>query len=518
MVCACSPICGGAVAPLREARRFLLACTRSTIVFVSCAWLSTAVALPDSFVPTDDSVGPTCAYYLGMGNLPWGRPGGDWADAADQPYGSRPFDAKPVPPGSGRQVVEFDVTAIVRGWLAGRHRNAGLLLRSLTAGNGIVALHSREAADPTLHPSLKLEWADGTSSRLAPSADTHLDCSSLTSLGAQRQLLVGAQLSTLLVFPTPSKPEASLARAVLNVVSDQQYGSGATVGVFRADLPYARRPAPIEWGIARAYPLDLHLSEHPAVLKATGFEGRFWFTDWLGVGWLRSAAQTLQQDPERKFESLSGQALRVTLKRGANLGLDLSYYFKAETGQEPEEIYFRYYLRFANDWNPSLDGGKLPGLAGTYGQAGWGMRKTDGYNGWSLRGEFAARPAGAPSVAGLTTIGSYAYHADIEDAAGESWPWGEGPAAVLQNNRWYCIEQYVRLNTPGQKDGVLRAWVDGRRVLQKSGIRFRHLRELKIERVWLNVYHGGIAPAPHDMSLYIDNLVIARQYIGPVGR
>lgn len=502
--------------PLSEARRFVRArLVRCAIALASAGWSSASTALPDSFMPTDDSVGPTCAYYLGMGSLPWQRPGGDWADAADQTYGARPFDAKPVLARQGRQLLELDVTALVRGWLDGRHRNAGVMLRSLTQGNGIVALHSREATDATLRPSLKLEWSDGTNNRLPPSADTHLDCSSLTSLGVQRQLLVGTQLSALLVFAMPGKPGISLARAVLNVVSDQQYGSGATVGAFRADPSYARPPPPIEWGIARDYPLDLHLGEHPAVLKATGFEGHFWFMDWFGLGWLRSTAQTVHQDPERKFKPLSGQALRVTIKRGTNLGLDLSYNFKPETAAEPEEIYFRYYLRFADDWNPSLDGGKLPGLAGTYGQAGWGMRKTDGYNGWSLRGEFAARPGGAPSVAGLTAIGSYAYHADIEDAAGESWPWSEGPAGVLQNNRWYCIEQYVRLNTPGQKDGVFRAWVDGRRVLERTAIRFRHVRELKIERVWLNVYHGGIAPAPHDMSLYIDNVVIARQYIGP---
>lgn len=477
-------------------------------------WL-TATALPESFKPTDDSVGPTCAYYLGMGSLPWRRPGGDWTDAADRPYGARPFDAKPVPAGQGRQFVELDVTPLVRGWLDGRHRNAGVLLRSLSPGNGIVALHSREALDRAVHPSLKLEWSDGTRSRLPPSADTHLDCSSLTSLGAQRQLLVGAQLNTLLVFTLASKPGASLVRAMLSLVSDQQYGSGATVGAFRADPPYARTPPPIEWGIAQGYPLDVHLDEHPAVLKTTGFEGRFWFADWLGVGWLRSSAQTVGQDRERKFEPLSGQALRVTIKRGSNLGLDLSYYFKSWVSPEPEEIYFRYYLRFADDWNPSIGGGKLPGLAGTYGKAGWGMRKTDGYNGWSLRGNFAGRPQDASSVAALTAIGSYAYHADIADASGEHWAWSEGAGTVLENNRWYCVEQYVKMNTPGRRDGVFRAWVDGRQVLETKTVRFRHVPALKIERVWLNVYHGGTDPAPQDMTLYIDNLVVARQYIGP---
>ena len=37
----------------------------------------------------------------------------------------------------------------------------------------------------------------------------------------------------------------------------------------------------------------------------------------------------------------------------------------------------------------------------------------------------------------------------------------------LENNRWYCIEQHVKLNTPGQSDGVLRGWVDGRLAFER---------------------------------------------------
>ena len=53
---------------------------------------------------------------------------------------------------------------------------------------------------------------------------------------------------------------------------------------------------------------------------------------------------------------------------------------------EPEEIYFRYYLRLGNDWNPTTDGGKLPGISATYSRVGWGGRKADGMTGWSMRG------------------------------------------------------------------------------------------------------------------------------------
>jgi hypothetical protein len=36
-------------------------------------------------------------------------------------------------------------------------------------------------------------------------------------------------------------------------------------------------------------------------------------------------------------------------------------------------------------------------------------------------------------------------------------------------------------------------------------------------RDWVNVYHGGETPVPkEDIHLYLDNMVIARQSIGPM--
>ena len=61
----------------------------------------------------------------------------------------------------------------------------------------------------------------------------------------------------------------------------------------------------------------------------------------------------------------------------------------------------------------------------------------------------------------------------------------------LENNRWYCIEQYARLNTPGQNDGVLRGWVDGKLAFEKTDIRMRDVADLKIQSIWINLYHGG---------------------------
>ena len=110
----------------------------------------------------------------------------------------------------------------------------------------------------------------------------------------------------------------------------------------------------------------------------------------------------------------------------------------------------------------------------------------------------------------------------MKDHYGDGWVWQNDYRGFLENNRWYCIEQYLKLNTlsennaHGNADGILRAWVDGRLAFEKTDIRFRHVDKLRIEQVWMNVYHGGTKPSPYDQHLYVDNVVIAAKYIGPM--
>ncbi|MHB1200472.1 MAG: DNRLRE domain-containing protein [Polaromonas sp.] len=488
---------------------------RRALTLAAClASSSAAIAVPDTFLLGDGTAGPTCANYTGMGSMAWSRAGGDWIDAADKLYGDQPFATQSVPLGKGRQGEDWDVTELVRGWLDGRYPNAGMLLRAKPGGkNGVVDFNSRESPDASARPTLKLQWPDGSQTRLSPAADTFLDCTSLSSLGARPNMKVSATQSALLRFDL-KRSEARLQQAVLTLVSDMRYASGTEIGVYRAAPPYTRLSGNIVTGLAKDFVRDAGIEKHPDVVFATGFESPVWPTEW-GVFGPRSTAEAIADDAPRRFEPFSGRALRVRLVKGQNLGLDLRYLFAKGGKPEPEEIYFRYYLRFGDDWNPYADGGKMPGIAGTYDRAGWGMRKSDGYNGWSVRGGFAARPAADKSVAGLTALGSYAYHAESGES-GDYWGWNEGPSGLLANNRWYAVEQYVKLNTPGLRDGIVRAWIDGRQVLEKTTILFRNTRDLKIENVWMNIYHGGTTTAPQDMTLYIDNVVIARRYIGPV--
>lgn len=262
-----------------------------------------------------------------------------------------------------------------------------------------------------------------------------------------------------------------------------------------------------EKAVASKYILDKGIEKDPDMIAFTGFETNAWRKIWSGG--LRNTVSIVAEDNERGFEPLQGKALRIKVTKGGHYGASIEYPFRQRIGSEPEEIYFRYYLRLGGDWDPRR-GGKLPGIGGTYGRGGWGGRPSNGRNGWSARGQFAGQKDGK------TPIGFYCYHADMRGRYGSEWIWERDKLGHLENNRWYCIEQYVKMNTPGKKDGILRGWVDGRLAFERTDVRMRDIPDLKIQCIWINLYHGGTWTADSDDHLFIDNIVIARRYIGPM--
>lgn len=447
--------------------------------------------------------------------LEWKNKLGDWRDAKDVAQGKEPYARSVVTAEHKGKAVEWDVTSLVQEWLAGKHPNQGMLLR-VVAGQGARNFGSREQVEAGQRPQLVLTGDKG-SVTLAAQADTYLDSSTYRSLGNLDVIKVGDANHALLRFDLAGGGQAGkVEKAILRLHNlAQSGGETATVGVFRCsqghDVP-AEEPT---LGLAAKYPGDQDIRKDPAVIFFTGFEAEKWTAEWTQAAPL-AALDTLTADADRKFQPWQGKALRVCIAKGELTGLNLTYQFKKQIGEEPEEIYFRYYLRLAEDWKQTVQGGKMPGISGTYGRAGWGGRRSDGSNGWSARGSFYLSIPDDNPLAGLHPIGTYCYHTDQAGNYGDGWVWSRGYRGFLEKNRWYCVEQYVKLNTPGQKDGVLRAWIDGRVAFEKTDIRYRQVDSLKIEQVWMNVYHGGTVPSPYDQHLFIDNVVIARKYIGPM--
>lgn len=481
-----------------------------------------ATADPNDWAEGTDGLddGATRDFYNRGARLPWSQLLGDWHDRDGTLHGDVAWASGRVEDTDTGRFVEWDVTDLVRAWLDGSEPNQGVFLRA-TSGGGPIVFVSREGADAGQHPELVVTTTDSMTP-IDADRDTRLVASTFRAQGSSDELRVGAEDNTLIHFDVSGF--ADVTSASLRVYTSRQFGGGLDIGVF-SPAPGRDGPAPeLELGFAAGFDQDAGIDGHADVVMFEDFEAADWTDHWTALG---GTFDITDADPAFGFAVLApdvgSRALRVLMPEAENASLNIRYDFMAETGAEPDEIYFRYYLRFGDDWNQTVDGGKLPGISGTYGTAGWGGRRSDGTNGWSARGLFRESvPRGGNPLGGRTPIGSYVYHADMPTRFGDNYLWvegwgPEGYGGVIEPQRWVCLEHYVRMNTPGDNDGVLRAWVDGRRSLDIEDLRFRDVDRLRIERIWMNVYHGGTDVSPYDQHLFIDHVVIARSYIGPMG-
>ncbi len=204
-----------------------------------------------------------------------------------------------------------------------------------------------------------------------------------------------------------------------------------------------------------------------------------------------------------------GRGLRIQIDRGAHFGADFEYDFGRLLGVEPTELWFRYFLRFDEDWY-TRSSGKLPGFGGVYGHSGKGGRpSTPSDPGWSARMQFFPTKGD-----GRVPIGYYVYHLGQATRFGDKLGWNR--AGSLVPGEWYCLEGHVRLNTPGRADGLLEGWVDETPAFSRDGLAFRRSREdrIRIESFWVDVYFGGSARAETDLGLSIDELALSDRRIG----
>jgi len=145
----------------------------------------------------------------------------------------------------------------------------------------------------------------------------------------------------------------------------------------------------------------------------------------------------------------------------------------------------------------------------------------------------------------------YCYWHEMKVSAGGRY-WGNALTAAVPPRvpagRWQCVEMRLRLNSaPGVRDGLLTLWLDGERVAHFEqgvprtpwsgmgfaladeggepfeGFAWRDSDALKINFLWLMLYvteenlaRSGVTPRPETVSVLFDQVVVAREYIGPL--
>ena len=191
---------------------------------------------------------------------------------------------------------------------------------------------------------------------------------------------------------------------------------------------------------------------------------------------------------------------RVTMKKGTHSAAMLNH----EIASQPDEAYFRYWMRF--EAVPE-DTGKLPGFMGLYSDSGRSNSKpSSSQPGWSARVLFG--PDGSNQV----KLGYYTYHLDQGQSSGDGMWWSQ----KAQIGEWVCVEGRVKMNTGGNNNGTLQAWLNNQEVFNRTNLRFRTASQtgVHVKQFMFEVYYGGSSTAPRDTSVSFDGLVVADQRVG----
>jgi hypothetical protein len=282
-------------------------------------------------------------------------------------------------------------------------------------------------------------------------------------------------------------------------------------------------------GIAARYPGDAGIEEDPAVIFHDDFEdcretadlSRKWDAMW------GQAHISIAEDPA---DVNSGRrAVEMTIPKqdtflSVNIGRTLAV--------TRDVLFLRFYTKFQKGYDlphtsshnmASISGGYFPG-----GQATPGIR-ADGRNKFlvDLETEITA-PGNHPAPGPLDV---YIYHPEQRSRYGDAFypdgtvqphpdqPGNFGPYFVPRPNfipetdRWYCFEYMVQANTPGERDGRVACWADGRLVADFPNLRLRDVDALKIDRFDIGLYIAK--NSLRENRKWWDDIVAATSYIGP---
>ena len=461
---------------------------------------------------------------------------GDWLDAKHIPLGAEPYVASTVALGP----LVLNVTDLVNRWLSSRS-NRGFYLRS--GENWAFTFAGRNNSVVNARPQLMIVTSSGTTvvecscnAMWSPSTFQTKDSRSTFSVAKDSWFAaLNFDISTI------SGPIQS-ATLSLTCLSLKYPG---TLEIFELNPPEFRNGAgalPKRSGLASDFPLDRGLSAHASVVFAADFSD-ISKARWQVGGVAPGTSQV--KDPKTGSTYLrglipKGETAGCTLERSVVDGTPAGIPAKTET-----ELYGRYYVLLEDDWGSDVDANKMPGWDGRFGwwnpvgywqsttgnggsrPTGLKIRNTAAnrweYEGASMRGHGGTRSNDGNPYDELFWIGNYIYHLDQEGPFGEPVRW---PGVVLGKGRWYCIEQYIKMNSISGPfddtgngiaihDGQYRVWVDGVQAYERTNFRWRRHPEMGIQGFWLNWYHGGTVAAPRDMHFRMDAVVLARAYIGP---
>ena len=267
-------------------------------------------------------------------------------------------------------------------------------------------------------------------------------------------------------------------------------------------------------GIAAAFPRDQGIKASPDLIFSDDFE-----SGELGQGWDETGnkdGKVLSYGPTP--DGPGKRCLRVEAHLATDTGGGLTKWF------EPSDtVFIRFYTRFdaGCDYvhhfvtlraNKGLRGGdKWTGFGAAGNKPAGDERFSTAIEPWGNWGKSAAP--------GRWNFYSYWHEMEVSK---DGKFWGNSfavPAApVIPKEQWICVEFMLKHNTPGERDGEQAFWIDGALQGHWTGINWRKTATLKANALTLESYITDRWTKNPVNVVSFDNVVIARRYIGPVGK
>jgi hypothetical protein len=257
---------------------------------------------------------------------------------------------------------------------------------------------------------------------------------------------------------------------------------------------------------------DLH--SHPAVIFADDFETDDFRQRWDTVRDGEGPVLSLTAPPNA--DSRLGRAvLRVTASLEQNTGGGLTKWFESA-----ETLFVRFLVLFDDDCDYLHHFVTLRANRGLQGKDRW-----SGFGGAGLRPQGDERFSTALEPWGdwgrLPPPGHwnfYSYWHEMEPSRdGRYWGNSFRPAAqpAIERGRWICAEFMLKHNRPGKGDGEQAYWIDGTLQGHWGGINWRKTPTLQANALTLETYVTDRWTRNPTNTVFFDNVIIAREYIGP---
>ena len=284
----------------------------------------------------------------------------------------------------------------------------------------------------------------------------------------------------------------------------------------------------VNYGIAAQYPGDEGIENDPAVLAVENFE-KGEVTIYTEYNRYRDNVDVVDDEhfsgnyggKHQWPEGLNGPTCRYPIPEKAHQGENPSYfvrmYFKYDSSFHPGDGMEPVGVKGFGIYNEKQTGEPCDGTnwyCVSCQFVGWGpSQKPDANDGYLWFGHmYSYNPAPEEVYADVGKI-------KITNPAKGDKPYRfsiySDPYKYIRFGEWYCYELGLYLNTPGKNDGEARFWINGVLQSRSTNMRFRDLEDLKPEYIQLNL-HRTTENFPQTMVRYVDDIVIATRYIGPV--